>query len=115
MNRRKFIKTGAAGLAASTLNQEAMAELINGKPKRVGLIGTGWYGKADLLRLIQVAPVDVVSLCDVDSSLLTEAAEIVAGSRQLRHLLFETTPQMLQPVGADRAVVRYGFDIAVFL
>ena len=24
------------------------------KPKRVGLIGTGWYGKADLLRLIQV-------------------------------------------------------------
>ncbi|MBT6238004.1 MAG: Gfo/Idh/MocA family oxidoreductase, partial [Verrucomicrobia bacterium] len=84
MNRRKFIKTGAAGLAASTLNQEAMAELINGKPKRVGLIGTGWYGKADLLRLIQVAPVDVVSLCDVDSSLLTEAAEIVAGRQKSR-------------------------------
>ncbi|MDA7524128.1 Gfo/Idh/MocA family oxidoreductase [Verrucomicrobia bacterium] len=82
MNRRKFIKTGAAGLAASTLNQEAMAELINGKPKRVGLIGTGWYGKADLLRLIQVAPVEVVSLCDVDSSLLTEAAEIVAGRQK---------------------------------
>ena len=84
MNRRKFIKTGAAGLAASTLNQEAMAELINGKPKRVGLIGTGWYGKADLLRLIQVAPVEVVSLCDVDSSLLTEAAEIVAGRQKSR-------------------------------
>ena len=78
MNRRKFIKTGAAGLAASTLNHEALAELINGKPKRVGLIGTGWYGKADLLRLIQVAPVEVVSLCDVDSNLLSEAAEIVA-------------------------------------
>ena len=31
--------------------------------KRVGLIGTGWYGKADLMRLIQIAPVDVVSLC----------------------------------------------------
>jgi predicted dehydrogenase len=82
MNRRKFIKTGAAGLAASALNQEAMAELINGKPKRVGLIGTGWYGKADLLRLIQVAPVDVVSLCDVDSSLLSEAAGIVAGRQK---------------------------------
>jgi predicted dehydrogenase len=82
MNRRKFIKTGAAGLAASALNQEAMAELINGKPKRVGLIGTGWYGKADLLRLIQVAPVDVVSLCDVDSTLLSEAAEIVAGRQK---------------------------------
>ncbi|HCZ03853.1 MAG TPA: oxidoreductase, partial [Verrucomicrobiales bacterium] len=84
MNRRKFIKTGATGLAASALNQEAMAELINGKPKRVGLIGTGWYGKADLLRLIQVAPVDVVSLCDVDSTLLSEAAEIVAGRQKSR-------------------------------
>ena len=49
--------------------------------KRVGLIGSGWYGKADLLRLIQVAPVDVVSLCDVDSVMLSEAADLVA-SRQ---------------------------------
>src|SRR5207248_8450837 len=35
----------------------------------------------DLLRLIQVAPVEVVSLCDVDKKMLAEAAEIVA-SRQ---------------------------------
>ena len=49
------------------------------KPKRVGLIGTGWYGKADLLRLIQVSPVEVVSLCDVDTRMLSEAADIVAG------------------------------------
>ena len=46
--------------------------------KRVGLIGTGWYGKADLFRLVQVAPVEVVSLCDVDSKMLDECAEIVA-------------------------------------
>src|ERR1044072_4857469 len=46
--------------------------------KRVGLIGTGWYGKADLLRLIQVAPVEVVSLCDVDKRMLAEAAAMVA-------------------------------------
>jgi predicted dehydrogenase len=45
----------------------------------VGLIGCGWYGKVDLLRLIQVAPVEVVSLCDVDRNMLSEAAEIVAG------------------------------------
>ena len=34
--------------------------------------------RADLLRLVQVAPVDVVSLCDVDSTMLAEAAELVA-------------------------------------
>ena len=49
--------------------------------KRVALIGSGWYGKIDLLRLIQVAPVEVVGLCDVDSKMLAGAADIV-GTRQ---------------------------------
>ena len=79
MNRRRFIQTGAAALALSRLPAYA-AELADQK-KRVGLIGTGWYGKADLLRLIQVAPVEVVSLCDVDRRMLAEAAALVA-SRQ---------------------------------
>jgi len=47
-------------------------------PLRVGLIGSGWYGKCDLFRLIQVAPVEVVSLCDVDKQLLADAATQVA-------------------------------------
>ena len=40
----------------------------------MGLIGSGWYGKCDLFRLIQVAPIDVVSLCDVDAHMLDDAA-----------------------------------------
>ena len=78
MNRRHFIKTSAAGLAASTLSEDALSAVIDGPPKRVGLIGTGWYGKADLFRLIQVAPVEVASLCDVDKQLLKEAADMVS-------------------------------------
>lgn len=78
MNRRSFIKAGVAGLAMSSL--PALAAEAGAK-KRVGVIGPGWYGKCDLLRLIQVAPVEVVSLCDVDAKMLAEAADIVA-SRQ---------------------------------
>jgi predicted dehydrogenase len=78
MNRRKFLQLSGAGLAVSTLNNNFAAEFADQKPKRVALIGTGWYGKADLLRLIQVAPVEVVSLCDVDKKMLEEAAEIVS-------------------------------------
>src|SRR5215510_9316132 len=80
MNRRQFLQTtGTAALALSTFRHYA-AEFADVK-KRVGLIGTGWYGKCDLLRLIQIAPVEVVSLCDVDKKMLAEAADIVA-SRQ---------------------------------
>lgn len=80
MNRRHFIRTsGAAAFAISALPTYT-AEFGDTK-KRVGLIGTGWYGKIDLLRLIQIAPVEVVSLCDVDKTMLADAAEIVA-SRQ---------------------------------
>ncbi len=75
MNRRQFLTASAAGLAYSA---EMFADQ---KPRRVGLIGCGWYGKADLLRLIQVAPVEVVSLCDVDTQMLAGAVDIVA-SRQ---------------------------------
>src|SRR6266436_9235207 len=81
MNRREFLQAGAASLALSTVGGYA-AEFADQKPKRVGLIGCGWYGKADLFRLIQVAPVEVVSLCDVDKRMLADAAEMVA-ARQL--------------------------------
>src|SRR3954454_1838003 len=79
MNRREFLKSGAATVALSGLPR--YAQQLADTRKRVGLIGTGWYGKTDLLRLIQVAPVDVVSLCDVDRRMLARAAAIVA-SRQ---------------------------------
>jgi predicted dehydrogenase len=81
MNRRDFLRTGgAAAITMSGLHRyaEAFAE----SRLRVGLIGSGWYGKADLFRLIQVAPVEVVSLCDVDKVMLADAAQQVA-SRQL--------------------------------
>src|SRR5437762_10355033 len=77
MNRRTFLQTGAtAAIALSSLSHYA-AELADQK-KRVGLIGCGWYGKCDLFRLIQVAPVEVVSLCDVDKRMLADAADMVA-------------------------------------
>jgi len=76
MNRRQFLQTSTAGFALSTAAGYTAAAAEH-KP-RVGLIGCGWYGKCDLFRLIQVAPVDVVSLCDVDKKQLAQAAELVA-------------------------------------
>jgi predicted dehydrogenase len=77
MNRRELLRAGSAGLALSLAGGYHVAAAED-KPKRVGLIGCGWYGKCDLFRLIQVAPVEVVSLCDVDKKLLAEAADLVS-------------------------------------
>ncbi len=61
MNRRQFLKLGPAAAVALSAASYIPTTFAAEKSKRVGLIGTGWYGKADLLRLIQVAPVDVAS------------------------------------------------------
>jgi predicted dehydrogenase len=70
MDRRRFLFSLAAASSALAFDDQ--------KRRRVGLIGCGWYGKSDLFRLIQVAPVEVVSLCDVDKRMLSDAADMVA-------------------------------------
>ncbi len=83
ISRRGFLRSTAtlAALAAVPALGADAAEILNGKTRRVGLIGAGWYGKSDLWRLIQVAPVEVVSICDVDKQMLAGAVEI-ASQRQ---------------------------------
>jgi predicted dehydrogenase len=78
MNRRDFLKNSTvAALALSAFPSYAVRAAAE-TPRRVGLIGSGWYGKSSLFRLLQVAPVEVVSLCDVDRRMLADAAEQVA-------------------------------------
>src|SRR3954470_13145612 len=87
MNRREFLHAGA-GAASTGFALSAGGNPAAGFPapetKRVGLIGSGWYGKCDLFRLIQVAPVEVVSLCDVDAQMLADAAAQVAARQTSR-------------------------------
>ena len=83
LNRRAFLKSSALAAFASSLGG---FHLLGAEPKplRVGLIGAGWYGKSDLWRLIQVAPVEVVALCDPDRQMLAGAVELAA-QRQASH------------------------------
>lgn len=77
INRRRFLKGATATLALSAIGASALDFINPDKPYRVALIGTGWYGKSDLFRLIQVAPVKVVALCDADKNMLQAAGEMV--------------------------------------
>ncbi len=90
--------------SAYALRERFPEDLADAAP-RVALVGCGWYGKCDLSRLLQVAPVEVVGLCDVDQQMLAGAAEVVA-ARQLngaapptfgdhRAMLAETRPDLV--------------------
>ena len=82
MHRRDFLQAGAIASASLALPASGVHAAPRARPRRVGLIGTGWYGKSDLFRLIQVEPnLEVVSLCDVDKEMLADCASQVA-SRQ---------------------------------
>src|SRR6476620_9280945 len=105
MYRRDFLKTGVTGAAAfAALQSRAFAAAADEHP-RVALIGCGWYGKTDLFHLIQVAPVEVVGLCDVDSRARDRAAESVSGRQpskkrpplygDYRKLLSEQKPEIV--------------------
>ena len=78
LHRRTLLKGATATVALAALQASGMGVFHSAKNWRVGLIGTGWYGKNDLFRLIQVAPVQVVALCDVDKNQLAEAATMIS-------------------------------------
>ncbi|UBM59018.1 Gfo/Idh/MocA family oxidoreductase [Marinilongibacter aquaticus] len=105
VNRRNFLKgSAAATLAVSAFGLKAMAR-PSAPHYRVALIGTGWYGTSDLLRLIQVADVEVVALCDVDSEQLSKAGKRVSERqkskkvpklyKEYKKLLAETKPDLV--------------------
>lgn len=109
INRRRFLQTGAAATALAALPSRGAdaLDLAFGKTRRVGLIGCGWYGPSDLWRLIQVAPVEVVGLCDPDRNMLASAVEI-ASQRQKskrRPPTYNDYRQMLQEQPCDIVVI----------
>ncbi|MEO6329070.1 MAG: Gfo/Idh/MocA family oxidoreductase [Ginsengibacter sp.] len=105
IDRRNFIRSASTTLAVTAFRGNGLS-LFNATPaRRVALIGTGWYGKSDLFRLMQVAPVEVVALCDVDKHQLQQAADLVTQKVQnktkprlygdYRQLLAENKPDLV--------------------
>ncbi len=105
MDRRELLKAGTSSAISLAAIQTRAFAAPDDSPPRVALIGSGWYGKTDLFHLIQVAPVEVVGLCDVDSQMVAEAAELVSQRQSskkkpptygdFRELLAKQTPEIV--------------------
>lgn len=129
MRRRDVLKAGLGGAALLAIGRGAYAAAGDEHP-RVALIGCGWYGKTDLFHLIQVAPVDVVAVCDVDKDAAQNASELVSARQEskkapptygdYRKLLAEQKPDIVLVGTPDHwhclpmvAAVQSGADVYV--
>lgn len=101
MNRRQFFMTAPALTLAPS--RTYASEFADDKPLRVGLIGSGWYGKSDIFRLNQIAPIEIVALCDVDKRNLEIAAQWSEQKQpsKKRPRLFTDYREMLKAGGLD--------------
>ena len=107
LNRREFLKGSSALLTLASFGLLGMDFNTKAGPLKVALIGAGWYGKSDLFRLIQVADVEVVAICDVDKNMLTAAGELVSQRQKSKKVpeLFEDYRELLQNHACDLVVI----------
>ncbi|MCY4299910.1 MAG: Gfo/Idh/MocA family oxidoreductase [Flavobacteriaceae bacterium] len=107
INRRKFLQGGMASLVISQFGAYGFDLIYPIKPWKVGVIGTGWYGKSDLFRLMQVTQVEVVAICDVDIHLLNEAADLISQRQKTIHRpkLYENYQKMIDENELDIVII----------
>lgn len=105
MIRRKFLTSLSAAALAPAFARGGQSSRFDGL--RVGVIGCGWYGKNDMCRLLQVAPVDIRALCDPDRRMREEAATL-AEKRQVsgkRPAVFNDYREMLAAEKCDLVII----------
>ena len=101
LNRRAFLGAAASAAAVSPLRSLAAA----GRSLKLGLIGCGGYGLADVKAALKVGGVEVVALCDVDSENLAKVAaevEKLQGARPKACKLYE---ELLATPGLELAII----------
>jgi predicted dehydrogenase len=105
MDRRAFLNTAAAAgaLAMSGLPRSGVA--AEDRKLKLGLIGCGGYGMANIRAAFKVGGVEFVGLCDVDSQHLKEKADAVEKMQGARPKTFKHYAKLLEMSGLDAVVI----------
>lgn len=104
MNRRKFIGATLAGTVGMTTMLYGGSE--TGKPKlKVGLIGCGNYGMADVRAAFKVGGVEVIAICDIDSEHLKSSEDKIEQTQGSRPKTFKYYKELLNTQGLEAVII----------
>ncbi|MCP4609671.1 MAG: Gfo/Idh/MocA family oxidoreductase [Planctomycetes bacterium] len=104
MNRRKFIGATVAGTVGMTTMLYGDSEAGRDKLK-VGLIGCGGYGMADVRAAFKVGGVEVIAICDIDSEHLKSSADKIEQSQGSRPKTFKQYKELLGVAGLEAVII----------
>ncbi|MBW7992765.1 MAG: Gfo/Idh/MocA family oxidoreductase [Planctomycetes bacterium] len=104
MNRRKFIGATVAGTVGMTTMLYGGSEAGKAKLK-VGLIGCGGYGMADVRAAFKVGGVEVIAICDIDSEHLKSSADKIEQTQGSRPKTFKQYKELLSTQGLEAVII----------
>ena len=106
MDRRKFLGTTVAGTLAANSFLHRSSAGDESKPKlKLGLIGCGGYGMADVKAAFKVGGTEVAALCDVDSEHLTKSANEVEKLQGSRPKTFKHYQELLETSELNAVII----------
>lgn len=97
ITRRHFLQSAALGAAALGQLPASLGAVETGRKLRMGLIGCGGYGMANVRAAFKVGGVEMVAICDVDSEHLKQRAadiEKLQGKRPQTFKLYQDLLEM---------------------
>ncbi len=106
MNRRTFMATAVAGtVATNSFLHRSPAEEAGKTKLRLGVIGCGGYGMADVRAAFKAGGVEVIALCDVDSQHLTDSANAIEKMQGSRPRTFRHYDELLAGPGLNAVII----------
>jgi predicted dehydrogenase len=105
MTRRCFLQSSAATAVTVSQMPSILGAAGSEQKLKLGLIGCGWYGMVDAKAALKAGGVEVVALCDVDSTHLSQSAAELEKLQGTRPATFKLYEDLLQMAGLDAVII----------
>jgi predicted dehydrogenase len=105
MNRRKFIEATVAGTIGMTSIIYGGSGDSGDKKLKLGLIGCGGYGNANIRAALKVGGAEIIAICDIDSEHLKNSADKIEASQGSRPKTFKYYKELLNTRGLEAVII----------